>query len=129
MRRLSCLAVLLAAIASGACGGPGPEAGNAYVSQGALGVVDGAADGDGPLHLVAVAVDIDDPGCSVDGLRFDRCTFTQTAATDYDGPVNLCELEVSDGPDYVWECGTTGTSNSHIDHLEELPAHCPSTGR
>lgn len=129
MRRLSCLAVILAAIATGACGGPAPDAGNAYVSEGSLGVVQGVANGDGPIRLVAVTVDIDDPGCSVDGLRYNRCTFTQTAEADYDGPVNLCELEVSDGPSYVWECAASDASDSHIGHLEELPVHCPSTGR
>lgn len=129
MRRLSCLAVVLAAMTSGACGGPAPDAGNAFVSEGALGIVEGVAGDDGTVRLVAVTIDVDDPGCSVDGLRYDRCTFTQTATADYNGPLNLCELAVSDGATYVWECEISDTSDSHIDHLEELPVHCPTSGR
>lgn len=129
MRRLSCVAVVLAAMSLGACGSPAPEAGNSYVTESALGIVEGVVDGDGTVRLVAVTIDVNDPGCSVDGLRYDRCTFTQTATADYDGPLNLCELAVSDETTYVWECEISDTSDSHIDHLEELPVHCPTSGR
>lgn len=129
MRRLSCLALVLAAMTALACGAPAPTAGNAYVTEGALGVIAGSADEAGVVRLIVVGVEVEDQGCSVDGLRYDRCTFTNTATVDYQGPLNLCELETDKGPTYVWECEVNGNSDSHIDQFDEAPVHCPVTGR
>ncbi|OGQ10679.1 MAG: hypothetical protein A2138_01990 [Deltaproteobacteria bacterium RBG_16_71_12] len=128
MRRLSCLALVLAAMTALACGAPAPTAGNAYVTEGALGVIAGSTADDGVVRLIVVGVDVEDTGCSVDGLRYDRCTFTQTATVAYDGPLNLCELETDKGPTYAWECEATD-SDSRIDQFDEAPVHCPVTGR
>ncbi|MBI1949617.1 MAG: hypothetical protein HYS27_28280 [Deltaproteobacteria bacterium] len=129
MRRLTCLAAVLVVSLPLACGGPAPEGGNAFVTESALGIISDDAAEAGTVRLVAVGVDIGDAGCSVDGLRYNACTFTQTATADYNGPLNLCELQTDKGPTYVWECEATDNSSSRVDQLDEAPVHCPVTGR
>jgi hypothetical protein len=124
MRSLSFLAITIAALTSIACGGPAMDAGNVYVSE-ALEGIDGVADTAGPVRLVTVAVDVNDPGCTVDGVRFGRCTITRTATVDYNGPVNLCELE-TDSSTYAWECDVSDDDTATVERQQEMPWHCPT---
>lgn len=119
MRCFSCLAIAVAALTSIACGGPTIDAGNVYVSEAALEGVDANAS-----RLVTVAVDVEDHGCTVDGLRFERCTLTRTSTIDVsDRPLKLCELEVDTGASYTWECDARAADAVNV---KELPWHCPS---
>ena len=128
MRFLPFLAVLVAALASSACGAPVSDTGNAWVTESALASVGTVADGATTVRLVSVSVDVDDPGCSIDGIRFSGCTFTNSATEDFDGPLNLCDLQVGSDTNYVWECEVGEGTESRIGRIEELPAHCPSSG-
>ena len=121
MRSLSCLAVAIAALASFACGSPPPDTSNAYVTQGLEGV-------DG-LRLVG-EVDAKDPGCTVDGVRFGRCTLTRTTITDVVGEsLNVCDLEVQNGGSYSWECDDSHEEvASAVERYQQRVGHCPEGG-
>lgn len=126
MRSLSCLALSIAALTSIACGGPAPEGGNAYVSEGALGTVDGVDNASAPFRLVTVAVDVKDQGCTVDDVRFGRCTLTRTPTQDVLGQsLDLCELQVENGGTYIWECDVGAEAVAGMDR-QEFPWHCPT---
>ena len=124
MRSLSCLAIAVAAL-SIACGGPAPEGGNVYVTESALEGVDGAATPGTPVRIVPVQVDADDPGCTVDGSRYDRCTLTLTpTGADYQGPQNLCELSAG-ATTFVSDCDIGDDVAGGFERLKEVPWHCP----
>lgn len=120
MRTLSALAVAVVALTSVACGSAAPEAGNAYETQGLDGI-------DG---LTRVAVDEADSGCSVDGVRFGRCTLTRTSATDVRGQsLAICDLEVDGGGTYSWQCDDSSQEFvSAVERYDARYAHCPNGG-
>lgn len=124
MRRLSLLVVAALTLVAAACGSPVSDSGNAWVTESAL------DSGHGPsvVTLTPVTVDSSDRGCSVDGVRHSVCVFTQTSTVDYDGPLNLCELQLSDGTTHVWECEIAEAANARIEQAQEFPNHCPESG-
>lgn len=125
MRSLSCL-VAVAAL-SIACGGPVPEGGNVYVTESALEGVDTPATAGTPVRIVPVQVDADDPGCTVDGSRYDRCTLTITpTAADYQGPQNLCDLGTGGPTTFIADCDIGDDVMGGFERLKEVPWHCPT---
>lgn len=123
MRILTCLAVAVAALTSIACG-PAPEGGNVYVTESALEGADlDNANANTPVRLVPVVIDADDIGCTIDGVRFGRCTLTPTAG--YDGPQDLCDLQTDGGGAYTSACDTN-VDDKAVERLREMPWHCPA---
>ncbi len=125
MRSLRSLALALTALTPLACGGAEVTSGNVFVTESALGTFEGATENTGRLVLVSGTIDPSDPGCTVDGVRAEACTFTTSSSIDYDGPLNLCELDVHGGSTYVWQCDLDAHPNISAAELEELPQHCP----
>ncbi len=129
MRRLCSLVAVLVALTPLACGAPVADSGNVFVTEQAVETVAGAGDVVRVVGITPVSIDSTDPGCSVDGQRFEQCFFTTTSSVGYEGPINLCELSVNGGESHVWECSIGKGGESVIERLDELPAHCPSSGR
>jgi hypothetical protein len=124
MRSLSLLAVVVAALSSFACGSAAPEAGSP-TEEAALQMVEieAVANGDGDFRTVPVTVEPSTGTCTVDGVRFGRCTLTRTATSDIVGQtLSVCELEVDGGATFLWQCD----KNAEMERLEELPWHCPA---
>ena len=136
MRSLLGLSIAVAALASIACGAPPPDGGNVFVSEG--GSADAAlvmADGQDvdaanqPFRLVPVVIDESDPGCTVDGMRFGRCSMTRTNTVDVKGvSLSLCELEVDNGAAYTWECDVGHEAGTAVDRYQTNLNHCPEGG-
>jgi hypothetical protein len=123
MRTLSVLALAVAAF-SIACGTQSTEVaqagpGNSFETKQALINVEGV--GNDAFVVAPISIDINDSGCSVDGIRFSACNIAREAS-DIPGPADLCELKTGMETAYFVECG--------IQELEELapeiPAHCPN---
>lgn len=129
MRRLCSLVAVLVALAPLACGAPVSDTGNVFVTEQAVETVGGAGEVVKVVGIVPVSIDESDPGCSVDGQRFAQCYFSTTSSVGYNGPINLCELSVNDGESHVWECSIGKGGESVIERLDELPQHCPTSGR
>lgn len=122
MRSLSCLAIVVAALASFACGAPpaDTDSGNVFITEGLEGI-------DG---LTRVTVDTKDPSCSVNGVKFGRCTFTRTTVTDLTGDeLEICDLETDAGGTYSWQCDDSAQeATGAVQRYRERYYHCPEKG-
>lgn len=129
MRRLCSLVAVVVALAPLACGAPVSDTGNVFVTEQAVETVAGAGDTVRVTGIVPINIDESDPGCTVDGQRFAQCYFTTTTTVGFNGPMNLCELAVGEGEAHVWECTVGKGGETVIERFDELPAHCPTSGR
>ena len=121
MRSLSCFAVVVAALTSFACGSA-PEASTGSTQEFALESVDG---------LVRVTVDTEAETCSVDSVRYGRCTLTRTATTDIVSgqELTVCALEVDNGSMFTWQCDdSVSEAAAAVDRYRERVGHCPTGG-
>jgi hypothetical protein len=121
MRSLSCLAVVVAALASFACG-TAPEANEGSTHEFSLEGVDG---------LTRVTVDTETGSCTVDNVRFGRCTLTSRPAVDIISghTLQVCDLETDNGSMHTFECDDAASNAAAaVDRYRERVAHCPEGG-
>lgn len=123
MRSLSCLAVVVAALTSFACGSA-PEASQGATAEFAIESVDG-------LTRVEVEVDVEGGSCTVDNVRFGRCTLTRTTQVDIVSgqELQICDLETDNGGLYSWACDDEASeAAAAVDRYRERVGHCPTGG-
>ena len=121
MRSFSCLAVVVAALASFACGTE-PEAGAGTTQEFAIETVDG---------LTRVVIDTETGGCSVDNVKFGRCTLTRTSQIDVVSgqELQICDLETDGTGMTSFACDDAASDVSAvIGRYRERVAHCPTGG-
>jgi hypothetical protein len=121
MRSLSCLAVVVAALASFACGSA-PESAEASTHEFAIEGING---------LTRVTVDTEAGSCTVDNVRFGRCTLTRTSSVDIISgqALELCDLETDNGSMHSFECDDAASeAAAAVDRYRERVAHCPEGG-
>ncbi len=122
MRSLSFLAVVVAALASFACGSA-PEAGTSGTTQEfAIETVDG---------LTRVVVDSETGGCSVDNVKFGRCTLTRTSTVDIVSgqELQICDLETDGVGMTSFECDDAASeAAAAVNRYRERVGHCPTGG-
>lgn len=120
MRSLSCLAVVVAALASFACGSA-PEAGAGTTQEFAIEGVDG---------LTRVVVDSETGGCSVDNVKFGRCTLTRTSTVDVVSgqELQICDLETDSGMTSFACDDAASEAAAAVGRYRERVGHCPTGG-
>lgn len=121
MRSLSCLAVVVAALASFACGSA-PDASQGSTYEFAIEGVDG---------LTRVEVDVESGACSVDNVKFGRCTLTRTTQIDIVSgqELQICDLETDDGGMTSFACDDAASeAAAAVDRYRERVGHCPTGG-
>lgn len=116
----SVIVAVAVSLTSIACGSA-PDA-NSPTSEAALESID--------QLTPVVEVDRTGTGCTVDGVRFGRCTLTRTPTTDVFGhDLNICDLETDTGGSYSWQCDDSQTdAAAAVERYQGRWGHCPNGG-